>query len=252
MTNITALATRDESSLEKPKAVIEAASEVAKQLKDVVNQAGLAVKIGNGHHLKIEGWETVGRLTDRATVRTFDATFIEIDGAKGFRARSEVISRDGVVIGGAEALCLNTEANWENKPWYALASMAQTRAAGKALRNIYSWVIVLAGYESTPAEEMDGVNAKRTARPKSVAVPAVPDHPKCKKCGGDTRLVPAGKTKSGTDYPAFWGCLDRNCKGGSTKAAEWDSERQRLMEDAMERASIIDTDQVSDGGDIPF
>src|SRR3990167_510149 len=32
--------------------------------------------------------------------------------------------------------------------------MAQTRAGAKALRNRLSWVVVLAGYKSTPAEEM--------------------------------------------------------------------------------------------------
>jgi hypothetical protein len=36
----------------------------------------------------------------------------------------------------------------------SLASMAQTRANAKALRNVLSWVAVLAGYQATPAEEM--------------------------------------------------------------------------------------------------
>ena len=33
--------------------------------------------------------------------------------------------------------------------------MAQTRACAKALRNVLAWVVVLAGYAPTPAEEMD-------------------------------------------------------------------------------------------------
>ena len=33
--------------------------------------------------------------------------------------------------------------------------MAQTRAIGKAYRNILAWIIRAAGYEPTPAEEMD-------------------------------------------------------------------------------------------------
>jgi len=32
--------------------------------------------------------------------------------------------------------------------------MAQTRAIGKAYRNVIGWVIKLAGYEGTPSEEM--------------------------------------------------------------------------------------------------
>jgi len=39
-------------------------------------------------------------------------------------------------------------------PWFQLASMAQTRAGAKALRNRLAWVVVLAGYKPTPAEEM--------------------------------------------------------------------------------------------------
>jgi len=42
----------------------------------------------------------------------------------------------------------------EKVPLYQLASMAQTRACAKVLRNVMSWVAVLAGYKATPAEEL--------------------------------------------------------------------------------------------------
>lgn len=42
-------------------------------------------------------------------------------------------------------------------PLYQLESMSQTRAQAKALRSRFSWVVVLAGYSPTPAEEMEGV-----------------------------------------------------------------------------------------------
>lgn len=41
-------------------------------------------------------------------------------------------------------------------PMFQLRSMAQTRACAKALRNVLAWVVVLAGYKPTPAEEMTG------------------------------------------------------------------------------------------------
>lgn len=44
----------------------------------------------------------------------------------------------------------------ENVPLFQLRSMAQTRAGGKAFRNAFSWVVVLAGYKATPAEELVG------------------------------------------------------------------------------------------------
>lgn len=42
----------------------------------------------------------------------------------------------------------------EPVPSFQLRSMAQTRASAKALRNVLAWVVVLAGYRPTPAEEM--------------------------------------------------------------------------------------------------
>src|SRR3990167_4301795 len=41
--------------------------------------------------------------------------------------------------------------------------MAQTRAGSKALSNVLRWVVVLAGYKGTPAEEMTG-SEPRTER----------------------------------------------------------------------------------------
>jgi hypothetical protein len=42
----------------------------------------------------------------------------------------------------------------EAVPMFQLRSMAQTRAGSKALRNALAWVVVLAGYRPTPAEEL--------------------------------------------------------------------------------------------------
>lgn len=42
----------------------------------------------------------------------------------------------------------------EAVPMFQLRSMAQTRAGAKALRNALAWVVVLAGFKPTPAEEM--------------------------------------------------------------------------------------------------
>lgn len=44
----------------------------------------------------------------------------------------------------------------EPVPLFQLASMAQTRACCKVLRNVLAWVVVLAGYRPTPAEEIQG------------------------------------------------------------------------------------------------
>jgi len=43
----------------------------------------------------------------------------------------------------------------ENISTDAICSMAQTRATGKAFRNILGWLMKAAGFAATPAEEMD-------------------------------------------------------------------------------------------------
>jgi hypothetical protein len=98
---------------------------------------------------------------------------VEIDGVKGAKAHADLVDvMTGLVIGGAEAYCMRDEERWGTRPkyewqegkrvkvgdeivpWFQLASMAQTRAGAKAFRNRLAWVVVLAGYRPTPAEEM--------------------------------------------------------------------------------------------------
>lgn len=56
-------------------------------------------------------------------------------------------------------------------PIYQLASMAQTRANAKVMRNVLSWVVVLAGYKTTPAEEMDSVPGAHVIEAEVVTPP---------------------------------------------------------------------------------
>ena len=88
------------------------------------------------------------------SIRTHDATPVEIHGTKGFKAHADLINKDGIVVGGAEAYCMQDEPNWRSKPLFQLASMAQTRAASKSISNRYRWVVAMAGYGTTPAEEI--------------------------------------------------------------------------------------------------
>jgi hypothetical protein len=46
-------------------------------------------------------------------------------------------------------------------PLFQLRSMAQTRACAKAMRNAMAWVVVLAGFQPTPAEELEEVHHGR-------------------------------------------------------------------------------------------
>ena len=128
----------------------------AKQLMQIVNQNQWARNIQGRNYLQVEAWQTLGRFYGYTAI-TKETKYVDYGGVKGFDARVEILDKDGKVVGGAESSCMADEANWRGKPTFSLKSMAQTRATGKAYRQILSWVAVLAGFEPTPAEEMDGV-----------------------------------------------------------------------------------------------
>jgi hypothetical protein len=154
----------DELALVAPGEVLERASVAAKALIDMVEKTKQSIKIGGSEHLYYEAWMTVGAFYD-CSPKTGEAEPIEIDGVGGFKARAEIVNGKGIVVSGAEAYCMSDERNWKNKPLFQLASMAQTRAGSKALRNRFAWVAVLAGYNPTPAEEMKRENSQPTTPP---------------------------------------------------------------------------------------
>lgn len=138
---------------QSPKQITAFGLKASKQLMDIVTQTNWTVNIQGNKYLRFEGWQTVGKFFGY-TVKTEDTKYVEFGEAKGFEAKAVVLDSTGIVIGGAEAICMNDEKNWKDKPLYALKSMAQTRASAKAFRQILSWVVVLAGYSPTPMEEM--------------------------------------------------------------------------------------------------
>ncbi len=58
------------------------------------------------------------------------------------------------LTGAADAICSRSESKWQKADDYAVLSMAQTRATSKALRLPLGFVMTLAGFDPTPAEEM--------------------------------------------------------------------------------------------------
>jgi hypothetical protein len=141
----------------EPAQDIEQGTKAANALVQIVKKAGLAKKFGGEkEHLFVEAWEALGKFYG-LKVRTGDANPVEVDGVKGAKARATLIDENT----GHEAYCMRDEPNWKNKPFFQLASMAQTRAASKAFRMVLAFVPALAGYATTPAEEMDGVHDNR-------------------------------------------------------------------------------------------
>jgi hypothetical protein len=142
-----------------PEQVLEEARKAAVALTDVIEKKTKKVQFNGRTYLQFEDWQTLGRFYG-VTAIVNNTKYVEFgegdDKVCGFEATAQaLLVSTNQAISSAEALCLNDEPNWSRKPLFQLKSMAQTRACAKALRNVLAWVVVLAGYAPTPAEEMD-------------------------------------------------------------------------------------------------
>ena len=142
-----------------PGEVVAVAAAAAKPLADVVEQQKLFTNIGGKKHVRVEGWSLLGSMLGVFAVLDGDVEPVTIGDVPGWRATMKAVTRDGSVVGRATAYCMSDEKNWRNRDDYALISMAQTRATSKALRQPLGFVMTLAGFDATPAEEMPTVEA---------------------------------------------------------------------------------------------
>lgn len=136
---------------------MKVASEMATVLKDIIEEQGLSVRLKNNKdkYVLVEGWNTLGTMLGVSPV-TESVEIFPTNAKYGFKARVSLYLSNGNKLATAEAIA--TSAGFQ-KDEFAVYSMAQTRATGKAYRMAFSWIMKLAGYEPTPAEEMP-VNKK--------------------------------------------------------------------------------------------
>jgi hypothetical protein len=160
-----------------PGALVTGASEMAGTLAKVIRSQSLAVNLRGKEYVQVEGWTTLATMLG-VTAREVQTT--EEDGI--YTATVELVRMsDGAVISRASAECgAPDEVDrygkpiWAARPRYARRSMAQTRATGKACRLAFSWIMRLAGYEATPAEEMQFLAEQPQAQPQAQQPQAQP------------------------------------------------------------------------------
>lgn len=168
----TPVVTKKELILEgDPEKQLEYATKAAASLMKRVNGKKKQVVINGKQYLEFGDWQTLGRFFG-ATVGTDWTQELRDTSGKiiGFEARA-IVYQNGQIISSAEARCMRSESTWAKREEFAINSMAQTRASAKALRNAFGWVAELAGYASTPAEEMtyDTSPVPRNAKATSTA-----------------------------------------------------------------------------------
>ncbi len=125
------------------------------ELMKYVDDNKLSVSIAGKKYLQIEAWQFTGSQLNLTAIVTDIQDVTPVDGKPKYKATVEVIHNPtGQLVSRGFALCSKTESKKSSFDEYAVASMAQTRAIGKAYRNILAWLPKLAGYEGTPVEEI--------------------------------------------------------------------------------------------------
>lgn len=186
---------------DNPSDVVTRASEAAKALASVLEERKLYVAMpGDRRHVTVEGWTLLGTMLGVYPVTEWSRKLVEHDEHVGWEARVIAVTRDGATVGAAEAECRFSERNWRNRESYAVRSMAQTRAASKALRLPLGFVVTLAGYQATPAEEISD------EEPEASKFKC----PSCNRPVYDQRVT-------ATEKQPKWKCSNPECQGGAPR-----------------------------------
>lgn len=197
-----------------PAVVLAEAQKAAAALHDVIKRKPRPVQIGGETYLELEDWALLARFYGYSVAAEAEPEYIEFGQAHGFKATAVAIDKNGTVRSRATAYCLNDEDRWSKAPTFQIASMAQTRAAAKALRLLLSWVAVLAGYKPTPAEEMDGI--AHTPPHKAPISNGGARGPLCPKCGPAGKVIASKFAAKDGTHP--WVCMECKTKWGNADA----------------------------------
>jgi hypothetical protein len=145
-----------------PGQIVAQATRVADVIAPLIRDRQLAKRIGASEHVYLEGWTLAGTMLGVFPITVASGALFDANGTVyGYQATVEARTMAGAVVGRADAECTRDEnPKWRDAPSFQLRSMAQTRASSKALRMPLGFVMKLAGYDTTPAEEMEAAAAR--------------------------------------------------------------------------------------------
>lgn len=162
-----------------PVTVLSKATAVADALADVIQKRGLFANISGKSHVLVEGWQLLGSMLGVFPVESWTRPVDEPEGQQasgkgpwGHEARYEARTRDGAIVGAGVARCTRSEGRWRGAEDHAVLSMAQTRATSKALKGPLGFIVNLAGYATTPAEEVASAERAEPQRATAAKVTA--------------------------------------------------------------------------------
>jgi hypothetical protein len=133
-----------------------AATDAASVCKEIVTRT--AQSIQGRKYVRVEGWQSI------ANAFGCVASAVDVRKVEGGIAAIGQVRRvaDGVLIATAEGFVGDDEKTWASRNEFARRAMAQTRAISRACRSAFAFVVTMmdAGLETTPAEEMSGLDER--------------------------------------------------------------------------------------------
>ena len=155
-----------------PHDIILSAQEQAQALMDVVEKQKMYQIIHGKKFPQVEAWQLLGAFTG-LTAKVEWTKELDTETTVIRKARVAVFDREEREVSTGEAECRNDEDGKQNLSPNQILSTAQTRAESKAYRLKLSFIMKLAGYESTPAEEIseNGFHVTETQTPTPKPAP---------------------------------------------------------------------------------
>lgn len=169
---------------------------LADNVADYIRKKKLFQNIQGREYVNVEGWQFAGSRLGILPIIIETKDLSSSNEIKYSATVNLVHLRTGNIVGNGYAVCSNKEGPKRGFQEYAICSMAQTRAIGKAYRNILAWIIRAAGYEPTPAEEMDFKEAEEVKEDKPGTMPkqkAEQKKPEAKEVKVEVLATPAQK-----------------------------------------------------------
>lgn len=137
---------------------------ISTEIKKHVEKNQLTTKIKGKLYPHVEAWQFSGALLGLFP-RLVELIDLSKERIYKYRATVEIVeTASGKVVGSGVAICTNLEQSKKYFDEYAIASMAQTRATGKAFRLCIGWILKASGYEATAIEEMEDQSELNTGK----------------------------------------------------------------------------------------
>jgi hypothetical protein len=241
-------------------ALADALAKVLRTQKDKEGKLTLISTISGREHVRIEGWTMCGSMLGVFAVPVWTRKTTD---PEGWEARVEARTLGGHIVGAAEAQCTRDEEKWGWHPKgrngreldprddFALRSMAQTRAASKALRIPLGFIISLAGFDATPAEEMA---QSESAQPQGRRQEGPPPYPVPKSWAEIEKGIRAcdNKDEAWALFSAFVRAASFNLYGKTDSAELEKAEKDTLYQKAAGAVVWLHENIVYEGGEFFF